>query len=103
MINLMAPLSEDELDELDHFLLNEVDSDEVMTLDVMDGFPHASATDPDARLFRTGNHQAAILAYQGHVLMETRSRQTRDWMLLGTDRRLAKAGRADAHVFSEEP
>jgi transposase len=34
---------------------------------------HASMTDPDARLFRKGTNQAAILAYQGHVLMENRS------------------------------
>jgi transposase len=34
---------------------------------------HASTTDPDARLFRKSNSQAAILAYQGHVLMENRS------------------------------
>ena len=34
---------------------------------------HASTTDPDARLFRKGRGQAAILAYQGHVLMENRS------------------------------
>jgi len=34
---------------------------------------HASTTDPDARLFRKGQAQAAILAYQGHVLMENRS------------------------------
>lgn len=34
---------------------------------------HASTTDPDARLFRKGTHQAAILAYQGHILMENRS------------------------------
>jgi transposase len=34
---------------------------------------HASSTDPDARLFRKGQNQAAILAYQGHVLMENRS------------------------------
>lgn len=34
---------------------------------------HASTTDPDARLFRKGNAQGAILAYQGHVLMENRS------------------------------
>jgi transposase len=34
---------------------------------------HASTTDPDARLFRKGKGQAAILAYQGHVLMENRS------------------------------
>jgi transposase len=34
---------------------------------------HASTTDPDARLFRKGQNQAAILAYQGHVLMENRS------------------------------
>jgi transposase len=34
---------------------------------------HASTTDPDARLFRKGKSQAAILAYQGHVLMENRT------------------------------
>jgi transposase len=34
---------------------------------------HASTTDPDARLFRKGKSQAAILGYQGHVLMENRS------------------------------
>jgi transposase len=34
---------------------------------------HASKTDPDARLFRKSDGQAAILAYQGHVLMENRS------------------------------
>lgn len=48
MINPMAPLSEEELDELDHFLLHEVDSDEVMTLDIMDGFLHAIAIGPTA-------------------------------------------------------
>jgi transposase len=34
---------------------------------------HASTTDPDARLFRKGKSQAAILGYQGHVLMDNRS------------------------------
>lgn len=34
---------------------------------------HASTTDPDARLYRKGKGQPAILAYQGHVLMENRS------------------------------
>lgn len=34
---------------------------------------HASTTDPDARLFKKGHGTAAILAYQGHVLMEHRS------------------------------
>jgi transposase len=34
---------------------------------------HASTTDPDARLFRKSHHGAAILSYQGHVLMENRS------------------------------
>lgn len=34
---------------------------------------HASTTDPDARLLRKSHSQAAILAYQGHVLMENRS------------------------------
>jgi transposase len=33
---------------------------------------HASTTDPDARLYRKGKSQPAILAYQGHALMENR-------------------------------
>ena len=35
--------------------------------------PHASSTDPDARLARKSNNTAAILAYAGHVLMENRN------------------------------
>lgn len=34
---------------------------------------HASTTDPDARLCRKSHNTAAILGYQGHVLMENRS------------------------------
>jgi len=34
---------------------------------------HEGTTDPDARLFRKGANTAAILAYQGHVLMENRT------------------------------
>ena len=34
---------------------------------------HASSTDADARLFRKSHNTAAILCYQGHVLMENRS------------------------------
>jgi transposase len=34
---------------------------------------HASTTDPDARLFRKSHSTAAVLAFQGHVLMEHRS------------------------------
>ena len=34
---------------------------------------HASTTDPDARLFRKSQSTAAIMAFQGHVLMENRS------------------------------
>jgi transposase len=34
---------------------------------------HASTTDADAKLFRKGKNQAAILAYQGHILMENRT------------------------------
>jgi transposase len=34
---------------------------------------HASSTDADARLFRKSQHTAAVLAFQGHVLMENRS------------------------------
>jgi hypothetical protein len=33
---------------------------------------HASATDPDARLYRKGPGQPAKLAYLGHVLIENR-------------------------------
>lgn len=33
---------------------------------------HASRTDPDARLYRKSSNTAAILCYQGHVLMENR-------------------------------
>ena len=34
---------------------------------------HASATDPDARLYRKARGQAAKLCYMGHLLMENRS------------------------------
>jgi transposase len=34
---------------------------------------HASTTDPDARLYRKSKSAEAMLAYQGHVLMENRS------------------------------
>lgn len=34
---------------------------------------HASTTNPDARLFRKSHNTAAMLAFQGHVLMENRS------------------------------
>lgn len=34
---------------------------------------HQSSTDPDARLFRKSKQSGAILAYQGHILMENRS------------------------------
>ena len=34
---------------------------------------HESQTDPDARLYRKSSHTAAILCYQGHVLMENRA------------------------------
>lgn len=34
---------------------------------------HASRTDPDARLYRKSSNTAAILSYQGHVLMENRN------------------------------
>lgn len=34
---------------------------------------HGSVTDPDARLYRKSHNTAAILCYQGHVLMENRN------------------------------
>jgi hypothetical protein len=45
---------------------------------------HASATDPDARLYRKSNKTAAIPCYMGHVLMENRNR-------LAVDERLTHA------------
>jgi len=44
--NMMEPLSEDEQEELDGLLL-EVDADQGMTLDTLDGFLHAIAIGPE--------------------------------------------------------
>lgn len=44
--NMMEPLSQEELDELDGLLL-EVDADQGMTLDMLDGFLHAIAIGPE--------------------------------------------------------
>jgi hypothetical protein len=41
-----TPLNEDELNELDQFLLYDVDTEDVMTLDMVDGFLHALAVGP---------------------------------------------------------
>src|ERR1019366_8488472 len=46
MVTPFSPLSEEEQDELDDFLLNDVDTDEGMTLDMMDGFLHGIAIGP---------------------------------------------------------
>jgi len=46
MVTPSTPLSDDELDELDNFLLHGVDTDGGMTLDMMDGFLHAIAVGP---------------------------------------------------------
>jgi uncharacterized protein len=45
-IDGFAPLANQEPEELDHFLLYEVDADEVMTLDSLDGYLHAIAIGP---------------------------------------------------------
>ena len=42
---------------------------------------HVSATDPDAKLYRKGEHQAAELSWLGHALMENRSGLLCDVML----------------------
>ncbi len=46
MTSPFSPLSDDELQELDNFLLFEVDCDESMTLDTLDGYLHAIAIGP---------------------------------------------------------
>jgi uncharacterized protein len=40
------PFSEEEFDELDNFMLHEVDCEESMTLDMLDGYLHAVAIGP---------------------------------------------------------
>lgn len=44
---LFEPLTEEELDELDQFLLYELDTEEGMTLDTLDGFLHAIVIGPE--------------------------------------------------------
>jgi uncharacterized protein len=46
MITPFSPLSDDELQELDNFMLYEVACDESMTLDTLDGYLHAIAIGP---------------------------------------------------------
>ena len=46
MTNPFSPLSDDELQELDNFLLFEVECDESMTMDTLDGYLHAIAIGP---------------------------------------------------------
>jgi len=43
---MMAPLSDEELEELDQFLLYNVANDEGMTMDTLDGYLHAIAIGP---------------------------------------------------------
>ena len=53
---------------------------------------HESKTDPDARLFRKGDNQGAILCYQGHLLTENRNGlviEGRLWIAGGTGEREA--------------
>lgn len=45
-LQLMAPLSEEEMDELDEFLLSDATSDETMMLDCLDGFLTAIVSGP---------------------------------------------------------
>ena len=46
------PLSDEEFDELDHFLLHKVDCDEYMTLDILNGDLHAIAIGPKSLMPR---------------------------------------------------
>lgn len=46
-VEMMAPLSDEELDELDQFLLHGLEDDEGMTLDMLDGYLHAIAIGPE--------------------------------------------------------
>ena len=60
---------------------------------------HASTTDPDARLFRKGQGQAAKLSFMGHALMENRCALVVDVRLTaatGTAEREAAAAMVEA-------
>jgi uncharacterized protein len=46
MNTLFAPLTEAEIEELEEFLLHDVDSDEAMVIDMLDGYLHAIAIGP---------------------------------------------------------
>jgi len=45
-LQMMAPLSNDEMDELDHFLMSDATSNETMMLDCLDGFLTAIVSGP---------------------------------------------------------
>lgn len=61
---------------------------------------HASATDPDAKLYRKGDGQPSRLAFMGHLLMENRSGlvvATRLTQATGTAEREAALAMLDDH------
>jgi transposase len=65
---------------------------------------HASSTDPDAKLYRKGNGQAAKLSYMGHALMENRSGlivQATLTQASGTAERQAAIAMLDRHAPGE--
>jgi uncharacterized protein len=43
---MLAPLSDDEMDELDQFLMSDATSDETMILDMLDGYLTAVVIGP---------------------------------------------------------
>lgn len=49
--NLLSPLTEDELDELDQFLMSDITSDETMWLDTLNGYLTAIAIGPTTLTF----------------------------------------------------
>jgi transposase len=65
---------------------------------------HTSTTDPDAKLYRKGNGQAAKLSYMGHALMENRSGlivQATLTQASGTAEREAAIAMLDRHAPGE--
>ena len=65
---------------------------------------HASTSDPDAKLYRKGNGQAAKLSYMGHALMENRSGlivQATLTQARGTAEREAAIAMIEQHALSE--
>jgi hypothetical protein len=64
--NPLSPLTQQELDELDGFLMREVAGDEAMTLDILDGYLHAIAIGPVTLIPSSGCRRSGAAVRPSH-------------------------------------